>query len=137
MVQQKVENAFDFKGEIPIKNFTFNFIWEIPLKIKNWNRLQFYKRIPFKIVCLQFYMKIPLKIILIHLQFYKRNPLKFFEKKNNPGNLVSKIPSWTGKLETIFEKSHRSSVILRIVGATPQLVPNLTPIRKLFCTFLY
>ena len=41
------------------------------------------------------------------------------------------------KLETIFEKSHRSSVILKIVGATPQLVQNLTPIRKLFCTFLY
>ena len=73
-------------------------------------------------------MKIPLKIILIHLQFYKRNPLKFFEKKNNPGNLVSKIPSWTGKLETIFEKSHRSSVILKTIGATPQLVQNLIPI---------
>merc|ERR1712208_109700 len=41
------------------------------------------------------------------------------------------------KLETIFEKSHRSSVILKIVGASHQLVQNLTPIRKLFCTFLY
>ena len=39
------------------------------------------------------------------------------------------------KLETIFEKSHRSSVILKIVGATPQLVQNFTPIRKLACTF--
>ena len=51
--------------------------------------------------------------------------------------MVSKIPSRTVKLETIFEKSHRTSVILKIVGATPQLVQNLTPIRKLFCTFLY
>ena len=75
-------------------------------------------------------MKIPLKIILIHLQFYKRNPLKFFEKKNNPGNLVSKIPSWTGKLETIFEKSHRSSVIFKILWATTQLDHNLTPTRN-------
>ena len=40
-------------------------------------------------------------------------------------------------LETIFEKSHRSSVILKIVEASPQLVQNLTPIRNLFCTFLF
>ena len=48
-VRQKTEIAFNFIRKIPIKIFTFNFIWEIPLKIKNWNRLQFYKRIPFKI----------------------------------------------------------------------------------------
>ena len=36
-----------------------------------------------------------------------------------------------------LEKSHRSSVILKIVGATLQLVQNLTPIRNLLCTFLY
>ena len=40
-------------------------------------------------------------------------------------------------METIFEKSHRSSVIFKIVELSPQLVQNLTPIRKLFCTFVY
>ena len=67
-----------------LKKCTFIFIWEIPWKIINWNRLQFYKRYPFTIFCLQFYKKIPLKIILTHLQFYKRNPFKFFEKTNKP-----------------------------------------------------
>merc|ERR1712208_10959 len=56
------------------------------------------------------------------LQFYMEIPLLF--SKNH-------------KLETIFEKSHRSIGILKIFGASPQLVQNLTPIRKLFCTFLY
>ena len=41
------------------------------------------------------------------------------------------------KLENIFEKSHRSIVILKNPGSTPQLVANFTPIRKLLCTFLY
>ena len=41
------------------------------------------------------------------------------------------------QVEDHFRKCRRSIVILKIVGATPQLVQNLTPIRKLFCTFLY
>merc|ERR1712115_473913 len=60
--------------------------------------------------------------------------------KNIAFNFIYKIPfkfSKNHKLETIFEKNHRSSVILKIGGATPQLVQNLTPIRKLLCTFLY
>ena len=84
------------------------------------------------------------------IEFYKRNPFNFFLRspsifKRNPIEKIrlqfyKEIPllfSKNHKLETIFEKSHRSSVILKIVGATPQLVQNLTPIRKLFCTFLY
>merc|ERR1712115_729551 len=82
------------------------------------------------------------------VEFYKRNPFNFYLKspsifKRNP---IEKIRlqfymeilllfSKNHKLETIFEKSHRSSVIFKIVGATPQLVQNLTPIRKLLCTF--
>ena len=115
----------------------FNFIREIPLKIKNLNRLQFYKRNPFKIFGLKFYMKNPFKINQLAFNFTKEIPLKFCRKKNGPWNFVSKIPSRTDKLETIFEKNHPSLRILKIIGATPQLVQNLTPIWKLFCTFLY
>ena len=64
-----------------MKYFTFNFIKEIPLKFKNWNRLQFYKRNPFKIFCLQFYMKNPFKMYSTRLQFYKRNLFKKFSEK--------------------------------------------------------
>merc|ERR1711984_40445 len=84
------------------------------------------------------------------VEFYKRNPFNFFLKsqsifKRNPIEKIRiqfymEIPllfSKNHKLETIFEKSHRSSVILKIVGATPQLVQNLTPIRNLLCTFFY
>ena len=38
------------------------------------------------------------------VNFIREIPLKFFLKKNQPWNLVSKIPSRTDKLETIFEK---------------------------------
>merc|ERR1712115_202812 len=84
------------------------------------------------------------------IEFYKRNLFKFFLKspsifKRNPikkiaFNFISKIPCnffKNHKLETIFEKSHRSRVILKIVGATPQIVQNLTNIKKFLCTFLY
>ena len=40
------------------------------------------------------------------------------------------------KLETNFEKKRHIIVILKIVEATPQLVQNLTPTRKLFCVFI-
>ena len=98
-----------------MKYFTFNFIKEIPLKFKNWNRLQFYKRNPFKIFCLQFYMKNPLKIYSTRLQFYKRNPFKFFSKKNQLWNLASKIPSRIDKLDTIFSKTLSTRVFLKIL----------------------
>ena len=82
-------------------------------------------------------MKNPFKFFSTRLQFYKRKPFQFFSEKKRPWNLVSKIHSRTDTLEIIFEKSHPSMQILKIVWATPQLVPNLTPIRKLLCTFLY
>ena len=74
-----------------------------------------------------------------YLQFYKRNTRKDYSKrkKNEPWNLVPKIPSRTVKLETIFEKNCHTLVILNILGATPQLVQNLTSLRKLLCTLLY
>merc|ERR1712115_71832 len=84
------------------------------------------------------------------VEFYKRNPFNFYLKspsifKRNPIEKIRLqfymeillIFSKNHKLETIFEKSHRSSLILKIVGATPQLVQNLKHIRKLLCTFLY
>merc|ERR1712115_718051 len=62
------------------------------------------------------------------IEFYKRNPFKFFLKspsifKRNPikkiaFNFTWKIPCKffkNHKLETIFEKSHRSIVILKIL----------------------
>ena len=53
-------------------------------------------------------------------------------KKNRLWNLVSKIPSRTDKLETIFEKSHRSTQILKIVGVTPQLDQIFKPTSIVF-----
>ena len=46
-----------------------------------------------------------------------------------------KIPSRTDKLDTIFSKTLSNRVFLKILGATPQLVSNFTPIRKLLGTF--
>ena len=70
-----------------------------------------------------------------HLQFYMNILLKklssFFTGKSH----VKFLQNY--KLENIFEKSHRSIVILKNPGSTPQLVANFTPIRKLLCTFLY
>ena len=70
-----------------------------------------------------------------HLQFYTNILLKklssFFTGKYHVKFFQNH------KLENIFEKSHRSIVILKNPGSTPQLVANFTPIRKLLCTFLY
>merc|ERR1711954_127696 len=74
------------------------------------------------------------------VEFYKRNPFNFFLKspsifKRNPFKKIAFNFIWkilckffkNHKLETIFEKSHSSRVIMKIRGATPQLVQNLTP----------
>ena len=135
LIEKSLYNFFDFQksGEFYKRNpfkihldqfppnidTAFNFTKEIPLKL-NRTKKKVYQKIE---LTFNFTKEIHVKII--------RN------KKNQPWNLVSKIPSRIVKLETIFEKSHRSSVILKIVGATPQLVQNLTPIRNLLCTFLY
>ena len=83
-------------------------------------------------------MEIPLKFFRenkkYHQKILKRRLIYNFISH---GVITTKGREETLNVETIFEKSHRSSVILKIVGATPQLVQNLTPIRKLFCTFLY
>ena len=88
-----------------------------------------------KIQHLQIYMKISFKKFKNHLQFYMNILLKklssFFTGKSH----VNFFQNY--KLENIFEKSHRSIVILKNPGSTPQLVANFTPIRKLLCTFLY
>ena len=74
-----------------------DFTKEIPLKL-NRTKKKVYQKIE---LTFNFTKEIHVKII--------RN------KKNQPWNLVSKIPSRIVKLETIFEKSHRSSVILKIL----------------------
>merc|ERR1712115_86043 len=66
------------------------------------------------------------------VEFYKRNPFNFFLKspsifKRNPikkitFNFIWKIPCnffKNHRLETIFEKSHRSSVILKFLKISP------------------
>merc|ERR1712074_252307 len=102
------------------------------------------KEIPFDLTFLHFHQKLNSPSILQKKSTYKfpKSPSIF---KRNPikkiaFNFIWKILlnfSKNHKLETIFEKSHRSIVILKIVEASPQLVQNLTPIRKLLCTFLY
>jgi len=74
------------------------------------------------------------------IEFYKRNPFHFFLRspsifKRNPIEKIrlqfyKEIPllfSKNHKLETIFEKCRRSSVILKIVGTTLQLDQNINP----------
>ena len=93
----------------------FNFTKEISLKL-NRTKKKVYQKIE---VTFNFKEEINVKII--------RN-----KKKINP-----EIWSQTYTLGSSNWKSHRSSVILKIVRATPQLVQNLTPIRKLFGTILH
>ena len=120
-----------------MKYFTFNFIKEIPLKFKNWNRLQFYKRNPFKIFCLQFYMKIPLKIILTFQksrEFYKRNPFKFFFRKKLSSNFPKFQPqNW--QVRHHFFKNSLQEGVFENSWKFLQLVQTFTPITNLLCTF--
>merc|ERR1712208_112947 len=108
-----------FKIHLNHKQIVVNFTKEIPLKL-NRTKKKVYQKIE---LTFNFTKEIHVKII--------RN-----EKKSTL-NLVSKIPSRIVKLEKICEKSRLCSVILKILGPTPQLVQHLTPIRKFFCTFLY
>ena len=61
--------------------------------------------------------------------FQKLSPKKFKNRLQFYMEIFCKF-SKNHKFETIFEKSHRVSVILKIVGATLQLVQNLTPLLK-------
>ena len=130
------------------KNWThFQFYKRNPFKnesdqkkgsLKNWNHIQFYKRYPFK--------KIPFNFTLeIHLIFFRFSAMgwilqknflsKFLDEKINPEIRSQKYT--LGPMKNIFEKSRPSIQISKIVGETPELVQSFTPIRKLFCTFLY
>ena len=70
-----------------------------------------------------------------------RNPFKINsdQKKNIPEirSQKYKIPPRIVKLGTIFEKTVSSRVILKIVGATPQLDQNFKPITNLSRQFFY
>merc|ERR1711941_143272 len=82
--------------------------------------------------------EIPLKIFRNKKIYREISCEKFTKKKSSffPGkSLYNFFQNHT--LENIFQKSHRRSVILKILGSIPQLLQNLTPIRELFCTFLH
>ena len=59
------------------------------------------------------------------------------QKKIKLGIRSQQYTATTVKFGTIFGKSRRSSVILKINGATPQLDQNLKPTRNLPGHFLY
>ena len=88
-----------------------------------------------KFLKFDFFKKLPPKSLDKHsfTEFYndllKKN-YSFFTGKS----LVNFFQNHT--LE-YFQKSHRNSVILKILGSIPPLVTNFTPIRKLWGTFLY
>ena len=63
--------------------------------------------------------------------------LKFNRKKMNPETRPQKYTTAMVKLGTIFVKTVSSRVILKIVGATPQLDQNLKPTRNLCGQLLY
>merc|ERR1712155_245798 len=102
---------------------------------KFFPHLQFYKEIPLKISSiLFFYRKISCKKFKNHLQFY----VKISNKK------ISSF--FTGKSPYFFSKKLLLRIFLKISLQEGdfenslkflQLVQNLTPIRKLLCTFLY
>ena len=98
---------------------SFNFTIEFPLKL-NRTIKKVYQKIE---LTFNFKKEIHVKII--------RN------KKKSTLKLGPKNTLQDRQVGDHFKKSHRSNVILKIVGATPQLIQNLTPIRKLLCTFLY
>ena len=77
--------------------------------------------------------------IEIAFNFMKEIHLNLFGAKQTKLTLKLGLKNTilTVKLGSIFEKSRHSSLILIINGATPRHVPNLAPIRKLFCTILH
>ena len=64
--------------------------------------------------------------------------LKFIRNKKIFSEIMpQKNPTMTVKLGTIFEKSRRRRLVLKINGATPQLDQNLKPTRYLCGQLLY
>ena len=101
---------------------TFNFSWEIPIK----NYLQFFKRNPCKIDSL--FRKV--------VKFTKEIAIIFFSEKNHPENFPKFQPqNWQARYH-FFKNSLQEGDFENSLKFL-QLVPNLTPIRILLCTFLY
>ena len=67
---------------------------------------------------------------------YKRNPSKFFLKKNQPWNLASKIPSRTVKFGTIFEKIILPVWFWKMSGKSSTYRKNKTH-KNFFCIYHY
>ena len=139
--------AFNFIRKNPLKfiELTFNFTGKslyFFFKKKKWTP-KFCPKFTGKSLYKIFLKKKPFKFFSkkqrksFGKNFLKKNPCKFLSKKNQLWNLASKIPSRTDKLDTIFSKTLSNRLFLKILWATPQLVSNFIPIRKLFCTFLY
>ena len=70
-----------------------------------------------------------------HLQFYKRNPFK--NESDQKKSYYNKRPWGNFLLLRIFFKNSLQEGDFENSLKFLQLVPNLTPIRKLLCTFLY
>ena len=69
--------------------------------------------------------------IEIAVNFTQEVPLKFTRIKKMISAIISqKSTTKTVKFGTIFEKGRLSSMILKIVGASPQLDQNFRPARK-------
>ena len=70
--------------------------------------------------------------------FMKKIPLKFTRnKKNITSEIMPKKYNTTKvKLGTIFEKSQRSRVILKIIGATPKFKTHNKVVR-IICFYIY
>merc|ERR1712074_502627 len=95
-----------FKIHLNHKQIGFNFTREIPLKL-NRTKKKVYQKIE-----LTFNLTKEIHVKIIRNE--KKSTLKF-GLKNTLGS-----SSW----RPFLKKSHSSSVILKIVGATPQLVQN-------------
>ena len=92
-----------------------------------------------------FTKEISLKMNRTKKKLTTKNYLSFTKEINSKiiQNKKKIIPIWSQKYflgrqvgENFWKKSPQEPDF-KNVGSTPQRVPNLTPIRKLFCTFLY
>ena len=144
--------------EIPLQNFSkeksLSIFCEktrqIPLKIFSEEKslqILFEKKSTLKF-CLKFTGKSLYKIFLKKnpckidslfrkvVNFTKEIPLNFFSEKNHPQNFPKFQPqNWQVRHHFFKNSLHEGDFENSLKFL--QLVPNLTPIRKLLCTFLY
>ena len=117
--------------KIEIWEIAFNFIYEIPLK-----KFGPKKSSPKKIeITSKFKWKILYKLIGPRTKIIGEFPLNFICVYCKGKSLLFFSKKSTFRL--IFEKCRRSSVILKIVGATPQLDQNIKPTRYLSGQFFF